>query len=103
MNFVSFFPKASPMLGFSFSCTCREGAIRSVGRRWDGDGKEGQEEGRKGGWGREGRKGGRVREGRKEGREGGREGKRRKEGRDEGEEKEGREEVRKGGRKGRCK
>ena len=23
-----FFPKASPMLGFSFSCTCREGAIR---------------------------------------------------------------------------
>jgi len=26
--FESFFPKASPMLAFSFSYTCREGAIR---------------------------------------------------------------------------
>ena len=50
-----------------------------MGRRWDGDGKEGKEEGRKGG--REG------------GKEAGREG-----GREEGEEKEGREEGRKGGR-----
>ena len=81
---ATFFPKASPMLGFSFRFSfAAEGAIRSVGRRWEGrkegrkegreegEEKEGKEEGRKGGRkggsGREGRKGGR-----KEGREAGR-------------------------------
>ena len=98
-----FFPKASPMLGFSF----RHFVARERYGVLDGDGtemgrKERRKEGRKGGWGREGRK---------ERREGGREGKRRKEGRKEGREEgeerkegEGREEGRrKEGRKGSCK
>ena len=69
----SFFPKASPMLGFSF----RHFVARERYGVLDGDGTE------------MGRK-----ERRKEGRKEGRMGKRRKEGREEG---------RKGGRKGRCK
>ena len=84
-NFVGydtrFFPKVSPMLGFSFSFSFAAGERYVV---LDGDGKEGKKEGRK-----EERKGGRGREGREEGRKGGR--------------KEGREEGRKGGSKRRCK
>ena len=36
-RFVCFFPKASPMLGFSFSHTCREGVIR----KWRDGGRRG--------------------------------------------------------------
>ena len=84
-NFVGydtrFFPKVSPMLGFSFSFSFAAGERYVV---LDGDGKEGKKEGRK--------------EERKEGRKR----KRRKGGRKEGR-KEGREEGRKGGSKRRCK
>ena len=102
-----FFPKASPMLGFSFRhfvAREREGVLDGDGsemgrkeRRKEGrkEGRKGgREEGRKGGWedGRkEGRKEGRQ-EGRKEGRKGGR-----KEGR-EGWREGGRERGREGGR-----
>ena len=94
-NFVGydtrFFPKVSPMLGFSFSFSFAAGERYVV---LDGDGKEGKKEGRK-----EGREEEEEKEGRKEGREEGRkEG--RKEGREEGEEKEGREEEREEGRGG---
>ena len=93
-NFVGydtrFFPKVSPMLGFSFSFSFAAGERYVV---LDGDGKEGKKEGRKKerkeGRKRKRRKGGRK-EGRKEGRKGGRKegrkGKRRKEGRKKGRE-----------------
>ena len=94
-NFVEydarFFPKVSPMLGFSFSFSFAAGERYVV---LDGDGKEGKKEGRKDER-KEGREEEEEKEGRKEGREEGRkEG--RKEGREEGEEKEGM-----GGKKGR--
>ena len=89
-NFVGydtrFFPKVSPMLGFSFSFSFAAGERYVV---LDGDGKEGRKEERKEGRKRKRRKGGRK-EGRKEGRKGGRKegrkGKRRKEGRKKGRE-----------------
>ena len=96
-----FFPKASPMLGFSFRFSFAAGERYSI---MDGDGKEGKKEGRKGGSkeGRnEGREDGRRKEGRerrKEGRKGGRKEGRKEMGRKE-RRKEGREEGRKGGRK----
>ena len=40
-----FFPKASPMLGFSFSCTHRGGARLSVRRRCVGRKEGGRKEG----------------------------------------------------------
>ena len=84
-----FFPKASPMLGFSFRFSFAAGERYSI---MDGDGKEGKKEGRKGGR-KEGRGDGRRKEGRERRKEG------RKEGREEGDGKEGKKEGRKGGRK----
>ena len=52
-----FFPKASPMLGFSFSCTHRGGARLSVRRRCVGRKEGGRKEGTEGTEGKEGNEG----------------------------------------------
>ena len=100
-NFVGydtrFFPKVSPMLGFSFSFSFAAGERYVV---LDGDGKEGKKEGRKEER-KEGRKRKRRKGGRKEGRKEGREEGRRKEGRRKGKRrKEGRKKGREEGRGG---